>query len=194
MMRPSIWKPRKQEKKFDVIICDSSDPIGPAQALFESAFYRNMNQSLKPGGRISTQAESVWMHLELIQSLFRKTRSIFGNVEYATTQVPTYPCGQIGFLMCCKTDGKTSDQCRVPVRRPPDDMPLHYYSTELHSAAFVLPAFVTRAIAKVKAETASATTASATTASASMATTTTTTTTMTNNLGTTSSTTTITSL
>jgi len=92
------------------------------------------------------------MHLELIQGLFRKTSPIFANVEYATTQVPTYPCGQIGFLMCCKTDGKTPDQCRDPVRKPPEDMPLHYYSNELHSAAFVLPAFVARAIAKVKSE------------------------------------------
>jgi len=138
--------------KFDVIICDSSDPVGPAKALFESPFYRNMFNCLRPGGRISTQAESVWMHLELIQGLFRKTLPIFANVEYASTQIPTYPCGQIGFLMCCRSDGKTPDQCRIPVRKPSDDMQLQYYSTELHTASFVLPAFVSRAIAKAKTE------------------------------------------
>jgi len=182
---------KEAREKFDVIICDSSDPIGPAQALFESPFYRNMNQSLRPGGRISTQAESVWMHLELIKGLFRKTRPIFANIEYATTQVPTYPCGQIGFLMCCKADGKTQDQCRIPVRFPPNDMPLHYYSTELHTAAFVLPAFVTRAIAQVKAESTTETTSTAA-AVDKTSTTTTTTTTQTNNSGTTTSTTTVT--
>jgi len=137
--------------QFDVIVCDSSDPVGPAQALFESPFYKAMNAALKPGGRISTQAESIWMHLDLIKGLFKKTKSIFANVEYATTQIPTYPCGQIGFLMCCKTDGKNADTCTIPVRKVPDDMILHYYSSELHQASFVLPAFVANAISEVKA-------------------------------------------
>jgi len=141
---------KEAEGKFDAIICDSSDPVGPAKALFESPFYRNMYKCLRPGGRISTQAESVWMHLELIQGLFRKTLPIFANVEYASTQIPTYPCGQIGFLMCCRTDNKTPDQCRLPVRKPDNDMELQYYSTELHSSCFVLPAFVSRAIQNIK--------------------------------------------
>jgi len=137
---------------FDVIVCDSSDPVGPAEALFESPFYRSMNEALRPGGRISTQAESVWMHLSLIQGLFKKTLPIFAGVEYATTQIPTYPCGQIGFLMCCKTDKKTPDTCKAPQRKPPSDMQLTYYSPELHSASFVLPAFVTRVIDEARAE------------------------------------------
>jgi len=71
---------KEAEGKFDVIICDSSDPIGPAQALFESPFYKSMNMALREGGKISTQAESIWMHLDLIKGLFRKTRNIFVNV------------------------------------------------------------------------------------------------------------------
>jgi spermidine synthase len=142
---------KEAEGKFDVIVCDSSDPVGPAQALFESKFYRSMFKALRPGGRIATQAESVWNNRELIAGLIKKTSPIFASVDYATTQIPTYPCGQIGFLMCCKAGGTVSDQCRVPVRSA-GSMDLEYYSTELHSAAFVLPAFMTKIIQAAKAD------------------------------------------
>jgi spermidine synthase len=143
---------KEAEGKFDVIVCDSSDPVGPAEALFESPFYLSMNKALKAGGRISTQAESIWNNRELIAGLFRKTRGIFANVEYATTQIPTYPCGQIGFLMCSKAGGKSDNTCKKPTRSIPDGFELDYYSAELHSAAFVLPAFMVKIINKAQAE------------------------------------------
>jgi len=143
--------------EFDVIICDSSDPIAnsPAQALFESAFYRSMNTALHQGGRIATQAESIWCDLDLIKGLFQKTYSIFSSVEYATTQIPTYTCGQIGFLLCCKTDSKTPDTCKKPIRKVPRDMELKYYHEGLHEASFALPLFVIRAIEEALASTTS---------------------------------------
>jgi len=54
------------QNAFDVIICDSSDPLGPAAPLFESAFYRTMHGCLRPGGVISTQAESPWTFKDFI--------------------------------------------------------------------------------------------------------------------------------
>jgi len=143
---------KEAQSKYDVIICDSSDPVGPAQALFESKFYRSMNGALKPGGRIATQAESVWNNQELISNLFKRTKGIFANVEYATTQIPTYPCGQIGFLCCSKTDGKTPDSMIKPVRAVPADMNNNYYHSALHEASFVLPNFMVKLIAAAKAD------------------------------------------
>lgn len=139
---------------FDVIICDSSDPVGPAQALFEPPFFKAMNAVLRPGGRISTQAESMWLHLPLIKSLVTSTSLIFPEVHYATTQIPTYPCGQIGLLQLQKEgDGsiKTSSPL-TPARTPDKDMDLKYYSAALHSAAFVLPQFAMNAIQEAREE------------------------------------------
>jgi len=99
---------KEAEGKFDVIVCDSSDPVGPANVLFESPFYRSMHRALRAGGRASTQAESMWLMLPLIKNLLTNARKIFANAEYATTQVPTYPCGQIGFLLLCKEDAETN--------------------------------------------------------------------------------------
>ena len=73
-------------------------------------------------------------------------------MEYATTQIPTYPCGQIGFLCCSKTDGKTPDSMAKPVRAVPADMNNAYYHSALHEASFVLPNFMVKLIAGVKAE------------------------------------------
>ena len=57
--------------KYDVIITDSSDPIGPAATLFESPFYQSMHRALKPGGKVCTQAESIWINLGLIYKLMK---------------------------------------------------------------------------------------------------------------------------
>jgi spermidine synthase len=164
---------------FDVIIADTSDPVGPAAALFEAPFYRCMYNALRPGGKVCTQAECVWLNLDLIQKLISENLDLFANVEYATTQIPTYPCGQIGFLLCSKSedDGKevespqkgkgkkkakkrktkgkkTIPTCNKPVRKSTgkdfESVTFKYYSEALHKAAFVLPAFVEKAIAETR--------------------------------------------
>mmetsp|Transcript_46818 Transcript_46818/g.92137 ORF Transcript_46818/g.92137 Transcript_46818/m.92137 type:complete len:311 (+) Transcript_46818:38-970(+) len=144
---------KEQTNKFDVIICDSSDPVGPAEFLFCSQFYQDMHKALKPGGRCSTQAESMWLHLPLIQDLITSCSTKFAHVEYATTQIPTYPAGQIGLLQCQKQGDSQvpSATPKVAVRQPEATMSLKYYSTELHQASFVLPLFLRDAIEKARA-------------------------------------------
>jgi len=138
---------------YDIIIADTSDPVGPAAALFEAPFYKAMFNTLRPGGKIATQAESIWLNLDLIQRLVRENLDIFANVEYATTQIPTYPCGQIGFLLCSKADDNTKEtSCKNPCREPDAELTkkLRYYTPEVHRAAFVLPKFVQEALKEVE--------------------------------------------
>ena len=47
-------------------------------------------------------AESIWLHISFIQNLVKTCRSVFPVVGYAYTTTPTYPSGQIGFMVCCK--------------------------------------------------------------------------------------------
>lgn len=141
------------EAKYDVIITDSSDPVGPAAALFESPFYQAMNKCLKDGGKICTQAESMWLHLDLIHKLVKDSSHTFANVEYATTQIPTYPAGQIGLLLCSKQLNGKKTSCAKPARRVPkkEEENYKYYSSALHEASFVLPHFVAAKVADAKA-------------------------------------------
>jgi spermidine synthase len=129
---------------FDVIITDSSDPVGPASVLFETPFYSAMHASLRDGGIVCTQGECMWLHVDLIKPLVNSISRIYTNVEYAYTTIPTYPSGQIGFIVATKGRG----ECKVPARSPSDEVQkaLRYYTSELHQAAFVLPNFAKRAI------------------------------------------------
>lgn len=134
----------ENKDSFDVIITDSSDPVGPASVLFETPFYKAMYGSLREGGIVCTQGECMWLHLDLIQPLVKAIGAVYSTVEYAYTTIPTYPSGQIGFIVATKGRGS----CKSPCRVPNDDVlgTLRYYTPELHAASFVLPAFARRAI------------------------------------------------
>lgn len=140
------------EGTYDAVIVDSSDPIGPAQELFEKPFFESVAKALRPGGVVCTQAESIWLHMHIIEDIVSVCRRIFkGSVNYAWTTVPTYPSGVIGFMLC-STEGPPVD-FRHPVN-PIDEKdeqskakgPLKFYNAEIHSAAFCLPSFAKRVI------------------------------------------------
>ncbi|XP_018023973.1 spermidine synthase-like [Hyalella azteca] len=140
--------------KFDVIITDASDPVvpdddeagkdGPAATLFNDAFYARLHEKLNPEGVLACQGESMWLHKDLIKGLMKKSRELYPVVEYAYTCTPSYPCGQIGFILCSKNP---TLNLRVPVTKWTSEevkrLKLKYYNTDIHSASFVLPTFMT---------------------------------------------------
>jgi len=130
---------RTHKSSFDVIIVDSSDPIGPAESLYQETFYTTMKEALKEGGIISTQAECLWLSLDLIHKLLKHARTLFPHADYAYTTIPTYPSGQIGFLVA-----SLGDTCKEPKRQI--SAPMKYYNAEIHKAAFVLPEFAKKAL------------------------------------------------
>ncbi|KIJ97596.1 hypothetical protein K443DRAFT_681415 [Laccaria amethystina LaAM-08-1] len=123
------------EATYDVIITDSSDPVGPAESLFQKPYFQLLHDALTPGGHISTQGECLWLHLPLIKELREMTSSLFAVSEYAYTTIPTYPSGQIGFIICAKAPGR---DLKTPVREVKET---RYYNAALHSSAFKLPEF-----------------------------------------------------
>ncbi|KAH9174616.1 saccharopine dehydrogenase [Lactarius sanguifluus] len=120
---------------YDVIITDSSDPVGPAASLFEKPYFQLLHDALTPGGNISTQAECLWLHLQLIGELRRTTLEVFETADYAFTTIPTYPSGQIGFLVCSTAQSR---DLKTALRTVPNT---RYYNSNVHKAAFVLPEF-----------------------------------------------------
>jgi len=121
---------------FDVIITDSSDPVGPASVLFEKPFYQKMHSALREGGIVCTQGECLWLHVNLIKDMFVFCKELYKSVQYAYCTIPTYPSGQIGFMICSKSERP----CEEPAREF-SDPDLRYYNTDIHRAAFVLPEF-----------------------------------------------------
>lgn len=125
----------ENEATYDVIVTDSSDPVGPAESLFQKPYFQLLHDALAPGGSISTQGECLWLHLPLIKGLREMTKGLFPVSEYAFTTIPTYPSGQIGFVVATKDKAR---DLRTPVRDVPGT---RYYNRAVHSAAFVLPEF-----------------------------------------------------
>ncbi|KAF2709901.1 spermine synthase [Pleomassaria siparia CBS 279.74] len=136
-----------RKNEFDVIITDSSDPEGPAEALFKKAYFELLNGALREGGVITTQgSENQWLHMPLIAELKKSCKEVFPTVEYGYTTIPTYPSGQIGFMVCSK-DAKLN--VKKPLRtwsEEEEDKLCKYYTKEIHEAAFVLPNFARKAL------------------------------------------------
>jgi spermidine synthase len=76
--------------------------IGPAESLFGEKYYQLCDKALKPGGLICSQGENMWYHASIIKLMMDFCKGIFPVVSYAYTCIPTYPGGQIGFLLCSK--------------------------------------------------------------------------------------------
>ncbi|CAK7215362.1 putrescine aminopropyltransferase [Sporothrix curviconia] len=132
---------------FDVIITDSSDPDGPAESLFKKSYFELLHSALREGGVITTQgSENQWLHLPLITKLKQDCKEVFAVAEYAYTTIPTYPSGQIGFMVCSKDPNAN---VRVPLRQwtpEEEDKLCKYYNAEIHKASFVLPGFAKKAL------------------------------------------------
>lgn len=96
------------------------------------------------------QAENVWLHLDLIKKLLEFSRGIFESVDYNYTTIPTYPGGQIGFLLCSNKPGVDFLKARHLADALAPNAQLQYYSEAIHTASFVLPAFA-EAVLKLQA-------------------------------------------
>uniref|UniRef100_A0A5S6QB74 PABS domain-containing protein n=1 Tax=Trichuris muris TaxID=70415 RepID=A0A5S6QB74_TRIMR len=129
---------KHKKEKFDVIITDSTDPVGPGESLFGINYYQLLKESLNEGGVVMTQAESIWLHMDLIAKLFHFCKSVFPVAAYCYTMVPTYPSGVIGHLVC--SNNKNSNP-KVPLRQCSPSLGCKYYDSKVHEAAFRLPVF-----------------------------------------------------
>ncbi len=125
-----------RKKEYDVIIVDSSDPVGPAEVLFQEQFYRDLHAALRHDGILVSQSESFHYHQDTIGRLISFAARIFPIYRYYHTQVPSYPSGSIGFSFC---SGKSDPLTDFRPERVVSLGALRYYNQDIHRAAFVLP-------------------------------------------------------
>lgn len=123
-------------KEFDVIIIDSTDPVGPAVGLFAKEFYQSIHNALKDDGIFAAQTESPFYNGELISSVYRDVNSVFNIARIFLCNVPTYPGG-----LWCFTLGSKRYEPRDAKAIDTSGFGCKYYSKEMHKAAFALPPF-----------------------------------------------------
>ncbi|MDH7576356.1 MAG: polyamine aminopropyltransferase [Bacillota bacterium] len=126
----------KQKGKYDVLIVDSSDPVGPATELFRKEFYDSVFRSLKDDGLFVAQTDSPFFSQKIFQRINRDIRSIFPRVNVYLACVPSYISGYWSFTLGSKFYHPLQDY------RVNNLIKTRYYTPELHKACFVLPRFI----------------------------------------------------
>ncbi|MEN6350470.1 MAG: polyamine aminopropyltransferase [Syntrophomonas sp.] len=125
---------------FDIIMVDSTDPVGPAVELFSTGFYQSVFEALKEDGMLVVQSESPFMNEDIIKMAFGGINQVFPITKLYLASVPTYPSGLWSFTLGSKVHDPEVLKYRY-------DLPCKYYSPEVHQAAFVLPPFVKKIVA-----------------------------------------------
>ncbi|MCF6138952.1 polyamine aminopropyltransferase [Pseudalkalibacillus berkeleyi] len=127
----------KSENEYDVIMVDSTEPVGPAAKLFERGFYEGISKALKEDGIFVAQTDNPWFKADLITQVNRDVKEIFPVTRLYTANIPTYPSGLWTFTI----GSKKHDPLKVEEDRF-HEIDTKYYTKELHTAAFALPKFV----------------------------------------------------
>lgn len=136
--------------EYDVIIIDGSDPVGPAEGLFEKDFFQLCFEALKDDGVISAQTESPWVkeYHESIKKVFDALNEVFTESDMYLGYIPLYPAGMWSFAFASKGIQVLSDKVLERVQKGMGEFggALRYYNKAVHQGAFALPNFVAEII------------------------------------------------
>jgi len=132
-----------QGENYDVIIVDSTDPVGPGAVLFEESFYRNAKARLTEGGIMVTQNGVPFLQPAELASTISKFHRIFQFSSCYLATIPTYVGGPMA--MGIGTDDEFVKAVTLEAlehRFAAAGFKTRYYTPEVHKAAFALPAYV----------------------------------------------------
>jgi spermidine synthase len=134
------WVADAKPETYDVIIIDSTDPVGPAAGLFSEAFYKNCFRALRPNGVVVGQSESPLFHADLILSV-QKSFKAAGFRDVATLFFPqcTYPSGWWSATMAGKDMALANFRAQYAVAKA---FATRYYNRDIHAAALASPEFL----------------------------------------------------
>jgi spermidine synthase len=127
----------EHKNKLDIIITDSTDPIGPGADLFSTNYYEHINYSLKKNGVSVNQCESFYFDRDFIRQIYLKLKPLYTYISYYYTLVQTYPSVNIGFTVFSQKINPEDFSLCIN-REIPN---LKYYTPDQHKASFTLPEF-----------------------------------------------------
>ncbi len=137
---------RETAERFDVVIVDSTEPFGPAKALFGPAFYKDVRRVLTDDGIVVSQAGSPFYEIATIKNLARLLKPVFPVSDAYLFNNLTYPGGLWAFTYASKGLRPVKDfrPARVKAAR----LPLRWYNADVHAGAFALPQFLKKALGR----------------------------------------------
>jgi len=138
------WMAECESESLDVVIVDSTDPIGPAEGLFNEAFYASCLKALRPGGILVQQSESPLVHLPLLKSMRDAMKAAgFHALRTLTFPQPCYPTGWWSATLARKGSDLSTFRERGAASK---SFATRYYNAEMHKAALAMPEFLREAL------------------------------------------------
>lgn len=131
------------DDKFDVIVVDSTDPIGPGEVLFTESFYRHCRRCLTEDGILVNQNGVPFLQGGEVTMTYRRRKKFFKDAGFTVAAVPSY----YGGLMALGWATDNAKARAVPIaklrkRAKAARLKTRYYTPEIHVAAFALPRFI----------------------------------------------------
>lgn len=134
------------DQTYDIVLVDGSDPVGPAEGLFEFSFVEQCHRILKKDGVFASQSESPWVesYHPSMQRLYQGLNSIFSIVSPYLCAIPLYPTGFWSMIVASKVYDPRSQKISDAISKEGGAFLNHcrYYTEDIHYGAFALPAFV----------------------------------------------------
>ena len=134
---------KKYESAFDVIIVDSSDPVGPSSVLFGADFYKNVFKALKNKGIAAAQAGNPFYDLDNQKNSLKMCRKLFKKAGFYNYSNLTYPAGPWSFLFASKGIHPIKNFKAARVKN--SKIKFRYYNSKIHKSCFSQPEFVKQA-------------------------------------------------
>lgn len=140
------WMKNAKPGSVDVIIIDSTDPVGVAEGLFGKKFYADCMRALGPEGILVQQSESPLLHLELIKEMHAAMREVgFAQTQLISFPQPIYPSGWWSASLAAKSAAPLAPRLgSVNVGQ----LQTKYYSAEMHRAAVTPAPFIAQALSR----------------------------------------------
>ncbi|MCG7623282.1 polyamine aminopropyltransferase [Epibacterium sp. Ofav1-8] len=134
---------KETDDKFDVIIVDSTDPIGPGEVLFTDTFYGHAARALTEDGIIVTQNGVPFMQGDELTNTMRAFQALFQDATCYIATIPTYVGGPMALGWGSpSTKARDVDLATLEARFAAANLTPDYYTPEVHKAAFALPGYV----------------------------------------------------
>jgi len=135
---------RAEGAVFDVIIVDSTDPVGPGEVLFTDTFYGHARRRLAPGGIIVTQNGVPFVQGAELTNTMRAFKALFGDWGCYLASIPTYAGGPMAFGWGSDGTARATPLETLQARYAAAGFTCDYYTPQVHQAAFALPGYVAR--------------------------------------------------
>ena len=133
---------RESADTFDVIIADSTDPVGPGEVLFTDSFYGHVKRRLATGGIFVTQNGVPFLQGDELKGTMRAFRALYRDATCYLATIPTYAGGPMAFGWGTDGAARQVELTVLETRFAAAGIATRYYTPEVHKAAFALPGYV----------------------------------------------------